>query len=68
MMTEMSGPEFLRAFAKADPEAFAHVPVVFLSGVENLNLESAIGFIRKPFELDQYLANVHRFIDLGRKA
>jgi len=64
-MDEMSGPDFLRMLEEKKPEIVNSVPVVFLSGMEDMPQGRVVGFIRKPFDIDKYLEDVHQFIDLG---
>lgn len=64
-MGDMSGPQFLLEFEEKQPEIFENVPVVFLSGMDKVPASKAVGFIRKPFDLDKFLAAVHSFIEMG---
>ncbi|HSN92342.1 MAG TPA: response regulator [Anaeromyxobacteraceae bacterium] len=58
MMPGMNGWEF-RAEQKRDPE-LAGIPVVVLTALEPRVAIDAEGFIRKPFEVDELLAQVRR--------
>jgi CheY-like chemotaxis protein len=58
MMPGMNGWEF-RAEQKRDPD-LADIPVVVLTALEPRVSIDAEGFIRKPFELDELLAQVRR--------
>ena len=64
-MEPMSGPEFLKTLETKRHEIFESVPVVFLSGLVTVPETKALGFIRKPFDIDTFLAAVHRFIEIG---
>ena len=64
-MEPMSGPEFLKKLETKRHEIFENVPVVFLSGLFKVPESKAVGFIRKPFDIDTFLASVHRFIEIG---
>jgi CheY-like chemotaxis protein len=63
-MEDMSGPEFLDLLEKKMPEIMKAVPVVFLTGMDNVPKEKVVGFIRKPFDIEMFLEEVHRFIDM----
>ena len=64
-MEDMLGPQFLLEFEEKRPEIFENVPVVFLSAMEKAPESKAVGFIRKPIDIDKFLAAVHRFIEMG---
>jgi two-component system, OmpR family, response regulator len=60
VMPEMSGDEFIAALAAAEVD----VPVLLLSGVSDPSLEGAVAAVLpKPFDLDQLLATIARFVD-----
>lgn len=67
-MDDMTGPEFLARFEKEMPQTFNWVPVVYLTGMINIPEEKVAGFIRKPFEMDNYIKEVRRFIEIGKQA
>ena len=62
-MEDMSGPEFLLVLEETRPEIFENVPVVFITGMDKIPATKATGFIKKPFDVDTFLAAVHRFIE-----
>ena len=62
-MDDMSGPEFLEILEKTRPETFEHVPVVYLTGVDQIPKGKHKGFLRKPLDNCKLLAAVHSFID-----
>ena len=62
-MEDMSGPEFLLVLEDTRPEIFENVPVVFITGMDKIPSSKAAGFIKKPFDMDTFLAAVHRFIE-----
>lgn len=64
-MEGMSGPEFLFALEKERPDILENVPVVFLSASESVQESKAVGFIRKPYEIENFLAAIHRYIEKG---
>ena len=64
-MEDMSGPEFLLTLEKNRPNIIESVPVVFVTGLEKVPASKAIGFIRKPYDIDTLLEAIHRFIELG---
>jgi CheY-like chemotaxis protein len=64
-MGEMSGSHFLLKLEEEMPEITNAVPIVFLTAMNIIPEGKVVGAIRKPFEMDFYLAAIHRFIDLG---
>jgi DNA-binding NtrC family response regulator len=66
-MEDMSGPQFLKKFEEEMPQLFAGIPVVYLSGMVEIPKGNVVGLIRKPFEMDKYIKEVHNFIELGKQ-
>ena len=64
-MQDMSGPEFLAVLEERQPEILEKVPVVFLSAMNEVPVSKAVGFIKKPFDIDEFLESVLRFIEAG---
>ena len=64
-MEDMSGSEFLEKLEQTKPEIVETVPVVFLTGMDKVPISKAVGFIRKPYDMDDFLAAVHNFIEAG---
>ncbi len=64
-MENMSGPEFLLVLEEKRPEILENVPVVFLTALDKVPPSKAVGFIRKPYDLENFLEAVHRFIESG---
>ena len=64
-MEDMSGPEFLLELEKKRPDVIEGVQVVFVTGSEEVPASKAIGFLRKPYDIDTLLEAVHRFIEMG---
>lgn len=62
-MEDMSGPEFLKVLEEERPEILETVPVVFLTALDEVPVSQAVGFIRKPIDVEGFLAAVHRFIE-----
>lgn len=60
-MEDMSGSEFLEKLDIAQPDFLEKVPVVFLTGMNQVPLSKAVGFIRKPIEVDDFLKSVQHF-------
>ena len=65
---DMDGIEFLTILEKMRPEIIEHVPVVFFTGMNEIPESKAIGFIRKPTDMDKFLKTVSHFIELGHHA
>jgi CheY-like chemotaxis protein len=66
LMGDMSGPDFLVQLEEKMPKIMNDVPVVFLTGMENIPIEKVVGLIKKPFDPEIYLEAVHRFIDMKK--
>ena len=64
-MADMSGPEFLLELEAKRPKIIESVPVVFLTAMNKVPESKAIGFIRKPYDIDKFLVAVHRFIEMA---
>ena len=64
-MEDMSGSEFLVKLEETRPEIIENVPVVFVTGMDNVPASKATGFIRKPIDIDNFLEAVRRFIEMG---
>jgi len=67
-MKGVSGPEFLRKLEKKMPQIVKSVPIVFLSGVDEVPESKAAGFIRKPTDVVRFLMAVRNYIEMGRHA
>lgn len=65
---DMNGIEFLVMLEEKRPEIIQHVPVVFLTGMNEVTESKAIGFIRKPADTDKFLKAVSHFIEMGHHA
>jgi CheY-like chemotaxis protein len=65
MLGDMSGTEFLNLLAKRNPEILEAVPVIFLTGMDEIPAAKVRGFIRKPFDNADFLNAVHHFIEMG---
>lgn len=63
MMDDMSGLEFLEFFKDSAPDIFARVPVVFLTGLDEVPPSDAVGIIQKPIDIDSFSRAVRGFID-----
>ena len=64
-MGKTSGPRFLEELEQEIPEIIERVPVVFLTAMDRIPDSKAVGFIRKPFEMNKFLAAVQGFIENG---
>ena len=65
MMDDLTGPEFLKTLESKRIDIVQDVPVVFLTGMDEVPLDKAVGYIRKPFEIYSFLSSVNRFIEGG---
>lgn len=64
-MDDMTGAEFLTILEERRPEIIEDVPVVFVTGLDEVPKSRAVGFIRKPADMDHFLKAVHGFIEMG---
>lgn len=62
---DMSGEDFLLQLEKTHPEIMQKVPVVFLTGREDVPCTKAVGLIRKVPCLKEFLKSVHQFVEPG---
>jgi len=62
-MDDVSGPDFLLLLEEKMPEVVREVPVVFLTGFDEVPKSKAVGFIRKPIDIDTFLKDTQRFIE-----
>jgi response regulator RpfG family c-di-GMP phosphodiesterase len=65
-MKEMSGTEFLKKLEEKRPDIAKVVPVVFITGMEQIPEGKVLGFIRKPFDMESFLSSIDHFVELGR--
>lgn len=65
---DMVGTELLRKIEESKPEIIKHVPVVFLTGMDEVPKSKAIGFIRKPADTAHFLKSINHFIEVGPHA
>lgn len=67
-MKKMSGPEFLDVLAEVKPDLLRRVPVVFVTGMEEVPRGRAVGLVRKPIlNIDHFLQEVRQFIADGQR-
>ena len=66
-MDDVSGPDFLLDLEEKMPAVVKEVPVVFLTGLDEVPKSKAVGFIRKPIDIDTFLKATQRFIESGTK-
>lgn len=61
-MEDMTGLQFLDLLAEKKQKIFNTVPIVFLTGVDEVPQTNAVGFIRKPADMNELIKAVHGFI------
>lgn len=66
-MEDMTGTEFLIMLEAKLSEIIKNVPVVFMTGMEAVPESKAIGFIRKPADMDKFIIAVRQFIEMGKQ-
>ena len=64
-MDDVTGPDFLLTLEEKMPAVVKEVPVVFLTGWDEVPKSKAVGFIRKPIDIDSFLKATQRFIESG---
>jgi CheY-like chemotaxis protein len=64
-LEDMDGTDFLLLLESDFPKIFQAVPVVFLTGMDRVPVTKAVGFIRKPIDVDQFLMTIQGFIEAG---
>jgi CheY-like chemotaxis protein len=65
-MQDMTGPDFLILLEEKMPDLIKAVPVVFLTGMDQVPKCKAVGFLRKPiYDIDKFRENIRRFIFAG---
>jgi CheY-like chemotaxis protein len=62
---DMTGTELLPVLERKRPELIKKVPVVFLSGMDELPLGKAVGRISKPVGFDKLLEAANHYIKVG---
>ena len=68
LMGDMSGAEFLTILEEKKPNIVKAVPIVFLTGMDEVPKSKAVGFIRKPTNMTSFLKDVNRYVENGRHA
>ncbi len=66
-MAEMSGLEFITELENTRPGILKNVPIVFLTGMNEVPESKATGVIKKPVDIENFLVSVRRFIEQGPK-
>jgi len=64
-LDDMSGSEFLLQLEEKRLDIIQTVPVVFVTGMDEIPASKAVGFIRKPIDNDKLIESVRRFIEAG---
>lgn len=65
-MQNMSGVDFLKVLEHEMPDLIKNVPVVFLTGAEDIPHSKATGIIKKPIaDLGEFVLSLRRFIETG---
>lgn len=62
-LEDISGVDFLNQLESENPEILDSVPVVFITGMDQVPQSRASGFIRKPIENKEFIATVHRYLN-----
>ncbi len=65
---DMTGSEFLKILEKTNPKIFNDVPIVFFSGMVDIPASKAVGFIRKPIDLEKFIQDIRHYIEMGTHA
>lgn len=54
-MEGISGPSFIALLERDSPQFIANVPIVFLTGMDEVPISAAKGVIRKPIDVETFL-------------
>lgn len=65
-MEDMTGMEFLDVLQEKYPDVLQTVPVVFLTGMDEVPQSRAVGYIRKGSNVETFLTEVRRYLALKR--
>jgi two-component system sensor histidine kinase ChiS len=60
-----SGLDLLNIIEEQHPLIVANVPIVFFTALDEVPPSKAMGMIRKPIDLDEFLSTVQRYIEKG---
>jgi len=63
---DMTGAELLEEIEEKHPEIIQNVPVVFLTGMDDIPKSKAVGYIRKPADMTEFLKAIRNFISVGQ--
>jgi CheY-like chemotaxis protein len=64
VMKDMSGSEFLDLLQEKNPDLLRDVPVVFVTGMDQVTKGKSVGFVRKPIvNISNFLTTIHQFIE-----
>lgn len=64
-MGDMNGLDFLTQLEQHNPGIVETVPIVFLTGVDEIPESRAVGSIRKAEDLNKFLQSVRYYIEMG---
>ncbi len=65
---DMTGDDFLNILEKEKPEVLIQVPIVYLTGMEEVPQSRVAGMISKVIDMSHYLASVHHYIEIGHRS
>jgi CheY-like chemotaxis protein len=64
VMKDMSGSEFLDFLQEKNPDLLDGVPVVFVTGMDQVPKSRNVGFVQKPIaDINKFLITIHQFIE-----
>jgi CheY-like chemotaxis protein len=66
-LEDMTGLTFLKTLERLRPEIISEVPVVFVTGMNEVPPSRAVGVIKKPSELEDFKEAVGHFLLLRNK-
>jgi CheY-like chemotaxis protein len=62
-MEKISGPSFIKILQQDFPKTVEEVPIVFLTGMDEVPTTLARGLIRKPIDVETFPLLVEKFIE-----
>jgi CheY-like chemotaxis protein len=63
---DMSGLEFIEQLERERPDITNDVPVLYLTGVDNIQRGKAAGLLQKPTTMNQLIETVHHYVGQAR--
>ena len=62
MLGDMSGAEFIRRLRRLRPNLLDSLPIVYLTGMSDVDTHDVAGVIHKPVEIDGFIDRIEEFL------